>query len=53
MRGRVVAVDGSTATVEAGGGRERVAADLVAAVRVGDVLLCHAGVALARLGPAG
>ena len=49
----MVGVDGATATIEAAGGRERVATDLVAEVRTGDVLLCHAGVALERLEPAG
>jgi hydrogenase maturation factor len=34
------------------GRRERVAVELVEAVVVGDVLLCHAGIALARLEPA-
>ncbi len=44
----VVALSGSTATVERGGAREEVAVDLVEDVAVGDVLLCHAGVALER-----
>ncbi len=46
----VVAVpDPRTAVVEHGGAREAVATELVGAVAVGDVLLCHAGVALERL----
>jgi hydrogenase maturation factor len=45
----VVAVEGDTAVVEADGSRERVGAELVAPVEVGDVLLCHAGIALQRL----
>ena len=45
----VVAVDGVNATVEAGGRRERVGIELVEPVEPGDVLLCHAGIALERL----
>ena len=46
---QVVALDGSTATVERDGLREDVATDLVEDVHVGDRVLCHAGVALERL----
>jgi hydrogenase maturation factor len=42
----VVAIDGATALVEHDGRREAIAIDLVPAAGVGDVLLCHAGVAL-------
>ena len=45
----VVAVDGPFADVAVADGRERVAVDLVEEVEPGDVLLCHAGVALQRL----
>jgi len=45
----VVEVHGATAVVERGGAREEVAAELVAGVTTGDVLLCHAGIALERL----
>ncbi|HEV2770337.1 MAG TPA: SIS domain-containing protein [Solirubrobacteraceae bacterium] len=45
----VVAVRGATAMVESDGAREEVAVELVEDVREGDVLLCHAGVALERL----
>ncbi len=45
----VVRVDGGTATVEVDGAREEVAVELVGAVTVGEVLLCHAGVALAKV----
>lgn len=45
----VVAVRGATAMVESDGAREEVAVELVDDVREGDVLLCHAGVALERL----
>ena len=48
----VIAVDGATATVEAGGEREHVALELLDDVAVGDVLLCHAGIALERIGSA-
>jgi hydrogenase maturation factor len=48
---RVVALRGSTATVEGEGEceGEHVAVDLVEPVQVGDVLLCHAGVALEKV----
>jgi hydrogenase maturation factor len=45
----VVAVDGLEATVAVGDGRERVAIDLVPDAVHGDLLLCHAGIALERL----
>jgi D-sedoheptulose 7-phosphate isomerase len=45
----VVAVRGATAIVERDGAREEVAVELVEDAREGDVLLCHAGVALERL----
>ncbi len=46
---RVVSVGERSAVVELDGAREEVASDLVDAVVVGDMLLCHAGVALERL----
>jgi hydrogenase maturation factor len=49
VEARVVAVTGSTATVEVDGRREQVGVELVEPVRAGDVLLCHAGIALERL----
>lgn len=45
---RVVAVSDRVATVERDGSRERVAVELIEQVSVGDVLLCHAGVALQK-----
>jgi hydrogenase maturation factor len=45
----VVSVDGAEAVVQAEGGRERVALDLVPEAAPGDVLLCHAGIALERV----
>jgi len=45
----VVAVDGATATVEVDGGREHVGIDVVGPVAVGEVLLCHAGIAIDKL----
>jgi hydrogenase maturation factor len=45
----VVEVAGDTALVDVDGRRERVAVELVAPVEPGDVLLCHAGIALERL----
>ncbi len=48
----VVALGDQAATIEKEGARETVAIDLVEDVRVGDQLLCHAGVALEKV-PAG
>jgi len=48
----VIEVRGPTATVEVAGRREDVAVDLVEDVAAGDVLLCHAGIALERIGSA-
>ncbi len=45
----VVSVSGAEAIVRAAGGEERVAIDLVPEAAPGDVLLCHAGLALERL----
>jgi len=45
----VVAIEGVEATVAVDGHHERVASDLVPDARPGDVLLCHAGIALERL----
>ena len=46
----VVAVHGVEATVLVGGKHERIAVDLVPETAPGDVLLCHAGIALERVG---
>ena len=45
----VVDVDGATATVEVDGAREQVGVELVDPVLPGDLLLCHAGIALEKL----
>jgi hydrogenase maturation factor len=47
----VVAVDGMTATVEADGVHEQVGVELVGPVSAGDILLCHAGIALEKIAP--
>ena len=44
----VVEVSGDTALVETGSGREHVGVELVAPVAPGDVLLCHAGIAIKK-----
>jgi D-sedoheptulose 7-phosphate isomerase len=49
VQARVVAVSNGTAVIEKDGLREEVAVELVAPVDVGDVLLCHAGVALEKV----
>jgi hydrogenase maturation factor len=46
---RVRSVDGLEAVIVLGTELERVAIDLVPDVRAGDLLLCHAGIALERL----
>jgi len=47
---RVVALSGDDALcLDAGGTRARIAVDLVAPVRIGEVLLTHAGVAIGRI----
>lgn len=48
----VLQVDGSEALIRAGEATERVGIDLVPDVRPGDVLLCHAGIALERVAEA-
>jgi hydrogenase maturation factor len=47
--GEVVGCRGANAIVERDGLREEVAIELVGEVSVGERLLCHAGVALARI----
>lgn len=47
---RVRAVEGPDALVDADGRVERVAIDLVPEVRPGELVLCHAGIALEILG---
>jgi hydrogenase maturation factor len=46
---RVVELAGDTATVEIEGAREEVGIELVGPVAAGDLLLCHAGIALATV----
>ena len=50
VEARVVEVAGSTAVVEAEGGREQVGIELVEPVVAGELLLCHAGIAIEKLG---
>jgi hydrogenase maturation factor len=45
---RVIELRGQNAVIELGGAREEVAVELVEPVRLGEQLLCHAGVAIAR-----
>jgi len=49
VEAEVVALDGLEAIVRVDGNEERVAVDLVPDAGPGDVLLCHAGIALERL----
>ena len=46
---RVESVEELEAVIAVGPGTERVAIDLVPDARPGDLLLCHAGIALERL----
>jgi hydrogenase maturation factor len=47
----VVRVSGATATVDVDGSREDVGIELVEPVVPGDVLVCHAGIALEKAAP--
>jgi hydrogenase maturation factor len=47
--GLVVEIHGDTATVEIGGKRTEVGAELVLPVEPGDLLLCHAGIAIRKV----
>ena len=49
VEAEVVTVDGLEAVVLVAGKRERIAVDLVPEATLGDVLLCHAGIALERI----
>jgi hydrogenase maturation factor len=51
VEARVLDATEDMALVEADGVRERVAVELVAPVEPGDVLLCHAGIAIRKLEP--
>ena len=51
VEARVVEVAGDTAVVEVDGSREWVAIELVAPVAPGDMLLCHAGIAIRKVAP--
>ncbi len=49
VEAEVVEVHGPEAVVRCPDGQERVAIDLVPEAAPGDLLLCHAGIALARI----
>ena len=49
VEGRVVEVHGDTAVVELDGCREEVGAELVLPIEPGDLLLCHAGIAIRKV----
>jgi hydrogenase assembly chaperone HypC/HupF len=49
VEARVLEVDGDTAVVELVGVREPVAIELVTPVAPGDLLLCHAGIAIRKV----
>ena len=51
VEAQVIALHNGSAVIERDGAREEVAVELVDGVEVGDRVLCHAGVALERLGP--
>jgi hydrogenase maturation factor len=49
VEGRVVEIHGDTAIVEIDGRREEAGAELVLPVEPGDLLLCHAGIAIRKV----
>jgi hydrogenase maturation factor len=49
FRGRVISIEGMTALVADGDCSAEVAVELVAPVAPGDLLVCHAGVALEKV----
>ena len=49
VEAQVVEVAGDTALVEVDGSREPVAIELVEPVAPGDMLLCHAGIAIRKV----
>ena len=51
VEARVVALHNGSALIEKDGAHEEVAVELLDEVEIGDRVLCHAGVALERLGP--
>ena len=51
VEARVVEAAGDTAVVEVEGAREQVAIELVSPVVPGDLLLCHAGIAIRKVVP--
>jgi hydrogenase maturation factor len=49
LEARVLDVRGDTALVQVGRDREVVGIELVVPVEVGDLVVCHAGIALAKI----
>jgi hydrogenase maturation factor len=49
VEARVLEVEGDTAVVVVDGRREQVAVELVVPVAAGELLLCHAGIALRKV----
>jgi len=47
--GRVLSIEGRSATVEVGGATREIALDLLSGVRPGDYVITHAGFAIHRL----
>jgi hydrogenase maturation factor len=51
VKGKVVGACGCEAVIAVGAHVELVATDLVDPVEIGDVLLCHAGIAIRKVAP--
>lgn len=51
LSAKVLSVDKGTAVIDASGARREVSADLLADLEVGDYVMVHAGVAIAKIDP--
>lgn len=49
LSAKVLSVDKGTAVIDASGARREVSADLLADLEVGDYVMVHAGVAIAKI----
>lgn len=51
LSGKVLSVEKGTAVIDASGAKREVSADLLADLEVGDYVMVHAGVAIAKIDP--
>lgn len=49
LSAKVLSVDKGTAVIDASGARREVSADLLADLEVGDYVMVHAGIAIAKI----